>query len=302
MTAALIIAAGTAREARQFEPGKIVGDMSAIKRCIRTFQQAGVERVVVCGADEDRLEKLAPHMNVSFLHSPKQGEMLDSVKAGLAFLQGKCASVLIVHTDIPLFSVETVRRLLEAAGELCIPVHCGQPGHPIRMGAALIPQILSYQGGGGLAGALRATKVERVPLLVEDEGVLAHIQDQAACGQVLSHWEESLRPAFRFQLLRGQPFYGPGAHHLLLLTEETGSLLDACHCMGISYTKGRKIIANLEQSMGCPILERTRGGKTGGMSSVTPAGRALICNYNEFCKAAEAYLTELFYEIFSPAP
>ena len=300
MTAALIIAAGKAREKRQFEPGKKVGDMSAIKRCIRTFQQAGVERVVVCGDDEDRIEKLAPHMNVTFLRCPKHGQMLDSVKAGLAFLQGKCASVLIVHTDIPLFSVDTVHRLLEAAGELCIPVHHGQPGHPIRMGAALIPQILSYQGGGGLAGAIRASGVERVMLEVEDEGVLAHIQDDVACEHVLSRWKESLRPAFRFQLMREQPFYGPGAHQLLQLTKETGSLLDACRCMGISYTKGRKIISNLEQNMGCPILERIRGGKAGGMSTVTPAGQALIDNYNKFCKAAEAYLTELFYEIFSP--
>ena len=51
MTAALIIAAGKAREQRQFDPGKKVGDTNAIKRCILTFQQAGVERVVVCGAD-----------------------------------------------------------------------------------------------------------------------------------------------------------------------------------------------------------------------------------------------------------
>lgn len=299
MTAALIIAAGKARNERHFEPGKIVGDMSAVKRCIRTFQQAGVERVVVCGANEDRLEKLAPHMNVSFLHSPQQGEMLDSVKAGLAFLQDKCASVLIVHTDVPLFSVETVRRLLEAVGELCIPFYRGRPGHPIRMGASLIPQILSYQGGGGLAGAIRAAGVERVALSVEDEGVLAHIQDSAACDQVLSRWEERLWPSFRFQLVRDRPFYGPGSHQLLQLTQETGSLLDACRCMGISYTKGRKIIADLEQAMGCPILERTRGGKAGGASTLTPAGQALLCNFRAFCKEAEAYLTELFYEIFS---
>ena len=149
MTAALIIAAGKAREQRQFDPGKKVGDTNAIKRCILTFQQAGVERVVVCGADEDRVEKLAPHMNVSFLRSSKDGEMLDSIKVGLRFLQGKCGAVLIVHTDIPLFSVETVRQLLNANGDLCIPVYQGRPGHPIRMAAGLIPQILSYQATMG---------------------------------------------------------------------------------------------------------------------------------------------------------
>ena len=298
MTAALIIAAGKAREQRQFDPGKKVGDTNAIKRCILTFQQAGVERVVVCGADEDRVEKLAPHMNASFLHTSKNGQMLDSIKVGLRFLQGKCGAVLIVHTDIPLFSVETVRQLLNANGDLCIPVYQGRPGHPIRMAAGWIPQVLSYQGDHGLAGAIRAAGVPRTLLEVEDEGVLAHVQDRDACQQVLSHWQETLRPAFRFQLLGKTLFYGPGAHQLLQLTQELGSLLDACRCMGISYTKGRKIIANIEQNMGCPVLERTRGGKTGGASSVTPTGQALIGNYNEFCKAGEAYLAELFCQFF----
>lgn len=138
----------------------------------------------------------------------------------------------------------------------------------------------------------------RTLLEVEDEGVLAHVQDRDACQQVLSHWQETLRPAFRFQLLGKTLFYGPGAHQLLQLTQELGSLLDACRCMGISYTKGRKIIANIEQNIGCPVLERTRGGKTGGASSVTPTGQALIGNYNEFCKAGEAYLAELFCQFF----
>lgn len=300
MTAALIIAAGKTGHERRFAPEKAVGAVSAIKRCVLTFQQAGIERVVVvCGDSEDRTEKLVSHMNVTFLSSPNSGEMLDSVKVGLNFLRGKCTAVLITHTNVPLFSVETVQALLAAEGGICVPAYQGRTGHPICVAAELISQILSYNGPGGLAGAIRAAGVERTVLTVEDEGVLAHIQDGTACEQLLLNRKTpDLRPAFRFQLMRDQPFYGPGAHQLLQLTQETGSLLDACRHMGISYSKGRKIISNLEQHMGCTILECIRGGKTGGASTVTTEGQRLIHNYSAFCKEAEIYLTELFHKHF----
>ena len=213
MTAALIIAAGQGRDRRQIEPDREVGALSAVKRCVLTFQAAGVARVVVvCGDREDgRTEKLVAHMNVTFLFSSDAGEMLDSVKQGLAFLQGKCDDVLIAHTDVPLFQVETVRALLEAGGGLCVPVCGGRGGHPIRLGAGYIPEILAYGGSGGLAGALRAAGLARTEVPVEDPGILTHIQDRDGCEALLSvQREPRLRPAFRFQLMRDQPFYGPG--------------------------------------------------------------------------------------------
>lgn len=299
MTAALIIAGGKNGTGRQLDPAAEVGSLSAIKRCILTFQQAGVERVVVCGDEEERVEKLAPHMNVTFLRCPGGGEMLNSVKTGLSFLQDKCRAVLIANTNVPLFSAGTVCTLLQAEGPVCVPVCRGRGGHPIRLAAELIPQILSYCGEGGLAGAIRASGAERVALEVEDEGTLANTRDGAACESLLSSREEELRPAFRFQLVRDQAFYGPGAHQLLQLIEETGSLLEACRCMGISYSKGRKMISNLERNMGCPILESTRGGREGGASTVTDAGKELIRSYTAFCKEAREYLTQLFPKYFS---
>lgn len=298
MTAALIIAAGKNGKGQPFDPAREVGDLSNIKRCILTFQKAGVERVVVCGDSEERIEKLVPHMNVTFVRCPSGAEMLHNVKEGLNFLQGKCEAVLVTHTDVPLFSAETVRRLLEAEGPVCVPVYRGRAGHPICLAADQIPQILSYCGDGGLAGAIRASGAERVTLEVEDKGILANTRDEDTCENLLSDREEGLRPAFRFLLMREQPFYGPGAHQLLQLTQETGSLLEACRCMGLSYSKGRKIISNLERNMGCPILERTRGGKEGGTSTVTETGQELIRGYTAFCKEAREYLTELFPKYF----
>lgn len=109
---------------------------------------------------------------------------------------------------------------------------------------------------------------------------------------------EKLQLDFRIRLSRGRAFYGPGTHQLLQLTGETGSLLEACRRMGISYSKGRKIIALTEQQLGYPIIESQQGGKSGGRSSVTEEGRTLIENYTELCAEARKQLETLFQKYF----
>lgn len=299
MTAALIIAAGQTEGKARFEPEKKIGTITALKRIVMVFQQAGVRRIaVVC--DDDRAEKLVPHMNLEFLRSPAGGEMLAGVKAGLAYLQDKCDAVLIAHTDVPLFSVSTVRHLLEADGEVCVPCCQGRGGHPLLLRAEQFSTILSYTGQQGLAGAIRSAGLHRQLVEVEDEGILANIQrsEEDYLRLVDRHDLAALRPAFRFQLMREQVFYGPGAHQLLHLTEETSSLLDACRRMGISYSKGRKIIANLEEQLGAQVIASSRGGRTGGASVVTEPGRRLMQSYDAFCGEAAACLEELFRKYF----
>lgn len=299
MTAALIVAAGQTAGKARFEPEKKIGTITALKRIVMVLQQAGIRRIaVVC--DDDRAEKLVPHMNLEFLRSPAGGEMLAAVKIGLTYLQDKCDAVLIAHTDVPLFSASTVRRLLETDGDVCVPCCQGRGGHPLLLQARHFPSILSYDGPNGLAGAIRSAGLQRKLVAVEDEGILTNIrQPEAAYRRLVDcHDLTALRPAFRFQLVREQVFYGPGAHQLLHLTAETGSLLEACRRMGISYSKGRKIIANLEQQLGTTVIASSRGGRTGGASIVTEAGLGLMHRYDAFCSEASDRLKELFTKYF----
>lgn len=109
---------------------------------------------------------------------------------------------------------------------------------------------------------------------------------------------EKLRLDARFHLSKDRGFYGPGTHRLLQLTEETGSLLEACRRMGLSYSKGRKIVSLTEQQIGCPVIERQQGGRSGGHSSLTEEGQKLIRCYHDFCVEAEECLNELFQKHF----
>lgn len=300
MIAALIIAAGRTAHAPRLEPERWTGSIPAIQRIALTFQQAGISRiVVVCGDAGEKTERLLPQIPLVFLHTPSTGEMLESIQTGLRYLQGKCDGVLIAYTDVPFFSVETIRMLSAGSGDVCVPTYDGKGGHPILLQAKHFPAILSYRGDHGLAGALRSLNVRRQEIPVQDEGVVANIRQIADHQRlVTSHDLATLRPAFYFQLMREQIFYDPGTHQLLQLTEETGSLLEACRQTGISYSKGRSVISLVEQQLGCPVLESHRGGKSGGTSAVTPEGRQLMERYQAFCQEAEETLNRIFQKYF----
>lgn len=102
----------------------------------------------------------------------------------------------------------------------------------------------------------------------------------------------------KIRLGKEKGFYGPGVHQLLQLTEEYGSLSQACQQMGMSYSKGRKIIATMEEQLGVPILETRQGGKSGGFSHLTEAAKSMIEHYSAFWGEADDAIQAIFRKHF----
>ena len=121
---------------------------------------------------------------------------------------------------------------------------------------------------------------------------------QAEISRESTHDFTNITVSCKLRLSREKGFYGPGAHQLLQLTQACGSLSQACQQMGMSYSKGRKIIATLEEQLGVPILETRQGGKSGGSSHLTDAARELIGQYGAFQAEADAALQEIFLKYF----
>ena len=70
MTSALILAAGNVFGDDIRGPTQNVGKISAIRRIIMVFRQAGVEKtVVVTGFDADALQRHCAHMGAIFLRN-----------------------------------------------------------------------------------------------------------------------------------------------------------------------------------------------------------------------------------------
>lgn len=299
MTAALIIAAGKTDHKEKFSPEKQFGRLSAIERIVTLFKMSGIERVVVVEDESELPQKLLPPMNLVFLTAAADGEMLDSIRTGLAYLSDKCEAVLIAHVDVPMFSLRTVRALQDGIQDVCIPTCGGHCGHPILLRAQSFNHVLSYHGDGGLKGAIQAAGLRRQFIKTEDAGILPDGAYGTDYDDLLpSHDAAHLRATFQFRISKEQIFYGSGMHHLLQLTEEFGSLSNACHHMGISYTKGRKIIATMEEQLGAPVLQTQQGGKRGGFSRLTAEAKDMMRRYSAFRAEAEDALQTIFQKHF----
>ncbi|MBR0025532.1 MAG: NTP transferase domain-containing protein [Clostridia bacterium] len=299
MTAALIIAAGKTASKERFDPAKRVGSITAIERVVLLFREAGIRRIVVVDDENETAKKLVPSMNITFLTGHAGGEMLHSVQEGLKFLSGKCEDVFISTVDLPMFSVMTLQALKAGTGTVRIPCFEGRCGHPMLLCAEHFDKILAYRGEGGLKGAVRSAGILPTVIDVSDPGILSDIQKDSSYEELLSgHDIAKFRFAAQLRVGRESVFYGPGIHQLLQLTEEFGSLLDACRHMGISYSKGRKILSSLESQLGCPVLESRQGGKSGGSSRLTDAAQDLMRRYGAFCAEADTALDAIFRKHF----
>jgi len=301
MIAALIIASGKTDIVENFEPEKELGTIPAIRRIVMVFQRAGVDRVVVvCDGSDGKTEKLAAFLNAVFIHVRADAWMLDNVKAGLSYLKEKCEAVIITHANVPLFSVETVQTLMEIKGGVCVPFHNGRAGHPILLRSEHFDTVLSYSGESGLSGAVKSSGLRRVLVEVDDEGVLANVPDDTNLERLVNgHSLRELMIDANIRIVSEKPFYSNATHLFMQLIEEEKSVLNACRRIGISYSKGRSIIAIMEEQLGYPVLDSYQGGRDGGYSFITEKGKELMRNYEDLCSEARVYLRELSNKYFN---
>lgn len=94
-------------------------------------------------------------------------------------------------------------------------------------------------------------------------------------------------------------FWGTGVVDLLEFIKQCDSLKKACESMGMSYSKGHRIIKRAEQELGFSIVCGSKGGVGGGGSALTKEGQEFLKCYKEFETAMEEYGKDLFSKIFN---
>lgn len=78
----------------------------------------------------------------------------------------------------------------------------------------------------------------------------------------------------------GELIFGEGKSELLKAIEETGSIKKATQKMGISFRHGWGYITAIERRLGFKLIERSRGGRGGGGSRLTPQAKELIQKFD----------------------
>ena len=300
--AALIVAAGMSSRMGDFKPLLNIGSISIAQRVVATFQQAGVDKIVmITGYNATLLERHLSGNGVVFLRNEdyQTTQMFDSVCIGLRYLRDKCDRVLFTPVDIPLFTAATVRALLETDAPLACPAVDGETGHPTLIAASLIDRILSDPGDQGLRGALDRCGVELLLLPVEDRGVLHDADTPEDYKALLKyHNEQLVRPVLHVSLAREKVFFDSRTAMLLQLIDETQSVRSACQRMQMSYSSGWNVIRTLESQLRGTLIERSQGGAGGGKSSLTEEGKLLLARYEEYVDALREQAGALFDRYF----
>ena len=303
---ALIAAAGKYEAMEEFRPMMRLHGTSLIQKEIDTLRRAGISPiVVVTGYEAENLEKHLAHRGVVCLRNEnyEKGEMLDSVKIGLAYLQSRCSKVLFLPADAPLFSVKTLEAVLESRAAIVLTACQGKKGHPILIRKSVIPEILAYSGDFGLAGALAASGALTETVEVEDPGILMEVSGEEEYREILDYEKQFSEGRDLFFILKiimgkGEPVFGPGVADFLKRIDEKGSMLSACKEMGMSYSKGWKLIKTAEEELGITFLERQAGGADGGSSHLTEKGRKFLEAYlameADVSRAASAFFHMYF--------
>lgn len=111
--------------------------------------------------------------------------------------------------------------------------------------------------------------------------------------------EKRLHTRVKLQICTDEPVIGPGVAQLLELLQQTGSMKEACGRMGMSYSKGWKIMGRAEEQLGCALIRRHHGGKSGGSCSVTEESLSLVRRYRELEEKVKQYAERAFHEIFA---
>ena len=96
----------------------------------------------------------------------------------------------------------------------------------------------------------------------------------------------------------GEKFFGEGPARLLHGVEEWGSLRAAAKSMDMAYTKALKLIRNAEAALGFTLIRRAAGGKDGGGSSLTEAGKEWLARYEAYRNACKEANDRLYLEFF----
>lgn len=178
---AIIPAAG--RSHRMGAPKALMdaGGSSFLARILSSLREGGAGPLLVVVRDmEDPVAREAREHGGKVLLNPDPSTgPVSSLQAGIRTLPDQAAAILFAPVDHPLFSPETVQRLIrgfvESGAPLVVPAFEGWRGHPVLFGRALFPELLEKDLPEGARTVVRRYLDDRLQIPVTDSGILADI-------------------------------------------------------------------------------------------------------------------------------
>ncbi len=264
-----------------------IGSIPIIERIILTLQRADIFPIVVITSSLDReLQYALAHYGVVFLLHPstENPELFSSFLLGLDFLKNECSRILCTPVNAPMFSADTVRRLIEVSEDkVAVPAFEGRCGHPLIIPSSKIGTIAKYSGKSGLKGAINTLCPDIVKVDVPDQGILLSTHHRDYMERFLEHRKNYLiSPHVPLSLQREVTFFDPRLKLLLFLIDRTHTVSSAASLMRLSHSKAWDLLNTFELESGFSLVERKQGGNRGGNTTLSAKGVDFFLSYLEF--------------------
>ena len=96
----------------------------------------------------------------------------------------------------------------------------------------------------------------------------------------------------------GEALIGRGRAELLEAIDRTGSIRQAALELGLSYRHAWGVVSRIGKAYGSPVVVSRRGGKKGGSTRLSEAGRKLVEMYRRAERASQLALDSGGFEEF----
>lgn len=158
------------------------GNQPVIGAVVSTLALGGVERIlVVTGAHERGIRDALKNTSVQIIDNLdyQNGEMICSLRAGLAVVEADADGVLVVLGDQPQIRSEVVRQVVamaEAAPEkIIVPSYQMHRGHPWYLPHRYWKEIREMPTSATLRDFMKQHPSDVVYLLVDTDSILADL-------------------------------------------------------------------------------------------------------------------------------
>ncbi len=305
-TGAVLVAAGMSSRMEDFKPMLPFGNSTIILHIVSELKELNMDPiVVVTGYRAEELEQYLFHTGVRFLRNERyeKTQMFDSICMGIRAIWQECERIVLMPVDTPAIMEETFHQVLKIDADMIRTMYDGRPGHPIVLRSPIARELCDYTGDGGLRGAMEHSGYAITNLEVDDWGVNWDVDTREEYEELLERNYKRgqgypVHPQVQVRLAASETFFGPGVAQFLGLVDKTGSIQEACAQMGLSYSKGSRMVKQVERQLGFPVVQRWTGGAGGGGSFLTEEGRHLVEHYEELVRLVQKSTQELYGQCF----